>query len=113
MSSSNPRPVNVSYLVVGLIFLGISGSWALQASGTVDTAQVQWLLPLVLVGAGIVGLVAFAAKGLSRDRRGDEQAPDAGFDAGFDPYSDTTDVIDQSDDTEVSDQTLTIEGDDR
>ena len=73
MSNSNPRPVNVSYLVVGLIFLGISGSWALQASGAVDTAQVQWLLPLVLVGAGIVGLVAFAAKGLSRGRSSDEQ----------------------------------------
>ena len=80
MSSSNARPVNVSYLVVGLIFLGISGSWALQASGAVDTAQVQWLLPLVLVGAGIVGLVAFAAKGLSRGRSSDEQALDEGFD---------------------------------
>ena len=30
------HPLNVSYLVVGLVFLGISGSWALRARGAVD-----------------------------------------------------------------------------
>lgn len=59
------HPLNVSYLVVGLIFLGLSGSWALRESGTIDLAEVQWLMPLTLVAAGVVGLVAFAAKGLS------------------------------------------------
>jgi hypothetical protein len=112
MSSSSNRPVNVSYLVVGLIFLGISGSWALQASGTVDTAQVQWLLPLVLVGAGIVGLVAFAAKGLSRGRE-DGSSDEPGAQAGFDPYPDETDQVDLTEETEETDPTLTIEGDDR
>jgi len=71
---SNQRvthPVNVSYLVVGLVFLGIAGSWALRAAGLVDAADVRWLVPAVLVAAGGIGLVAFAAKGVS-GRRADE-----------------------------------------
>jgi hypothetical protein len=59
------HPLNVSYLVVGLVFLGISGSWALRASDVIDAAAIRWLLPLTLVVAGVIGLVAFAAKGLS------------------------------------------------
>ena len=58
------HPLNVSYLVMGLVFLGIAGSWALRQSGLVDLGEVQWLLPLTLIVAGVVGLVAFAAKGL-------------------------------------------------
>ena len=63
------HPLNVSYLVVGLVFLGIAGSWALRTAGIVDNRDVGWLLPAVLVAAGVVGLVAFAAKGLSRAAR--------------------------------------------
>ena len=66
------HPLNVSYLVVGLVFLGIAGSWALRASGVVDLDETRWLLPLILVAAGVVGLVAFAAKGVrSRTSAGD------------------------------------------
>ncbi len=60
------HPLNVSYLVIGLVFLGVAGSWALQAGGVIDTSDVQWLVPLSLVVAGTIGLVAFAAKGISR-----------------------------------------------
>jgi len=59
------HPLNVSYLVVGLIFLGLSGSWALRESGVVDLGGAAWLLPMTLVAAGVIGLVAFAAKGIS------------------------------------------------
>lgn len=59
------HPLNVSYLVVGLVFLGIAGTWALRSAGVVDADQLRWLLPLTLVLAGTVGLVAFAAKGLT------------------------------------------------
>ena len=124
-TSSGTRPLNVSYLVVGLIFLGISGSWALHASGAVDTSDVQWLMPLVLVGAGAIGLIAFTAKGLTRGR-GQGQREETTEEAAFDPYPDQTevsteqaeqneqteqtDVLDQSQQTE---QTTRIEGDDR
>jgi hypothetical protein len=62
------HPLNVSYLVIGLVFLGIAGSWALREADVIGTAEVEWLLPLTLVVAGAVGLVAFAARGLSRSR---------------------------------------------
>ena len=88
------RPLNVSYLVVGLIFLGIAGSWALHASGVVDTGDVQWLIPLVLVGAGLIGLVAFTAKGLTRGR-GDERYDDEGYDdEGYDDMRDDEQELD-------------------
>lgn len=58
------HPLNVAYLVVGLVFLGIAASWALHTAGMVDAPQMGWLLPLMLVVAGAVGLVAGAAKGL-------------------------------------------------
>jgi hypothetical protein len=66
------HPLNVSYLVIGLAFLGIAGSWALHQAGVIDGADVEWLLPLTLVVAGAVGLAAFAARGLG-GRRTDEQ----------------------------------------
>jgi hypothetical protein len=68
-TSMKTHPLNVSYLVVGLIFLGLAGSWALRESGVIEFGEVRWLLPLTLVVAGAIGLVAFAAKGLSgRDK---------------------------------------------
>jgi hypothetical protein len=62
------HPLNVSYLVIGLVFLGIAGSWALHEADVIGTAEVEWLLPLTLVAAGAIGLVAFATRGLSRSR---------------------------------------------
>jgi hypothetical protein len=65
MNSTRTHPLNVSYLVVGLVFLGLAGSWGLRQAGVVDFAEVRWLLPLTLLGAGLVGIVAMAVKGLS------------------------------------------------
>jgi hypothetical protein len=59
------HPLNVSYLVVGLVFLGIALSWALRASDVIDASAIRWLLPLTLVVAGGIGLIAFAAKSLT------------------------------------------------
>ena len=50
------HPVNVVHLVFGLIFLGIMASWALQASGAINP-DANWFLPLVLIAAGIGGLI--------------------------------------------------------
>jgi hypothetical protein len=88
----NTHPLNVSYLVVGLVFLGISGVWALRSAGLVDTGQLGWLLPLTLVGAGTVGLVAFAAKGLRGARSGADDDVPAG-----DPLLDEPDLPPDSD----------------
>ena len=74
------HPLNVTNLVLGLVLLGISASWALRESDVIGGAQLHWLLPLTLVAAGAVGLVAFAAKGL-RHRNDDTD---------YDPTYDTT-----------------------
>ena len=65
-SSRNTHPLNVSYLVVGLVFLGIAGSWALREGGVIALSEVRWLFPATLVAAGLIGVVAMVAKGLSR-----------------------------------------------
>ena len=85
------HPLNVSYLVVGLAFLGISGSWALRQSGVVDAAEIQWMLPLTLVIAGAIGLVAFFARGFTSRRTPDD---------GYDSY-DTPDTYDYDDKGEL------------
>lgn len=67
--------LDVSYLVIGLVYLGIAGSWALHAAGVVDGADVEWLLPLALVLAGALGLAAFATREARGRRRGDGETP--------------------------------------
>jgi hypothetical protein len=84
MKTFKTHPLNVSYLVVGLIFLGISGSWALRTAGIIDNRDVGWLLPLVLVTAGVLGLAASASRSLGRTR--DDDDPDDPDDI----WSDTT-----------------------
>lgn len=76
------HPLSVSYLVVGLAFLGIAGSWALHQADVISGADVEWLLPLTLVIAGALGLVVFAARGLrgrttGADRLHDRDRSDA------------------------------------
>jgi hypothetical protein len=60
------HPVNVAHLVMGLVFLGIAGSWALRQLGVIDAAGEGWTLPLILVIAGGAGLIAALAKSAPR-----------------------------------------------
>jgi hypothetical protein len=69
MRHPTTHPLNVSYLVVGIVFLGIAGIWVLHTTGVVGTDELHWLFPLTLVAAGAVGLAAFVARGLRDDRR--------------------------------------------
>jgi hypothetical protein len=111
MNTPKTHPLNVSYLVVGLIFLGIAGSWALHASGAVDSGDIRWLFPAVLLLAGAVGLVAFAAKGISRgrqDRWTDELPADPA-----EPVDEPWATYDSASDDQTSDETTRIEGEDR
>ena len=56
------HPLNVSHLVVGLVLLGISGLWTADHAGWTDGNN--YILPVVLVAAGVIGLVAFAFRGV-------------------------------------------------
>ena len=80
------HPLKVGYLVVGLVFLGIAGFWALRTAGVVDSADGRWLAPLVLVTAGTIGLFAFASKNLNRRRHDPDAVGYHDEQPAFDPY---------------------------
>jgi hypothetical protein len=52
------RPISVSHLVFGLIFLGAAALWAIGASTDADAPDLAVLAPAVLIGAGVAGLIA-------------------------------------------------------
>jgi hypothetical protein len=62
------RSVKVPHLVFGLLFLGVAAIWALGASDAIDGEHLAVLAPVVLIGAGVIGLAASLASG--RNRRG-------------------------------------------
>ncbi len=62
------HPLSVTHLVVGLVFLGVASSWALRQADVIGSADVTWLIPVSLIIAGGVGLVAAMAKGVRGGR---------------------------------------------
>lgn len=59
--------IKVPHLVFGLLFLGITGVWALVAADLVTAGGLTYLGPTVLIVAGLIGLAASLAG--SRNRR--------------------------------------------
>lgn len=57
-------------LVAGAILLGVLGTWALERTNTLSGAR-GWLLPLLLIGVGIIGLIGV------RPRRPTDEAADS------------------------------------
>ncbi|MGY2873745.1 threonine dehydrogenase-like Zn-dependent dehydrogenase [Marmoricola sp. URHA0025 HA25] len=52
------RPISISHLVFGLIFLGITALWVVGATTDVEAPALALWGPVVLIGAGVVGLAA-------------------------------------------------------
>jgi hypothetical protein len=65
------RTVKVPHLVFGLLFLGIAGIWALGTTGMISGERLTVLAPVVLIAAGLIGLVASLAGNRNRNRRTD------------------------------------------
>ncbi len=63
---TTPRTLRVAHLVMGLVFLGLAGIWLAEASGIVTLADLDLLLPLLLVVVGAAGLLAGLARGVGR-----------------------------------------------
>jgi hypothetical protein len=61
------HPVNVGQLVMGIAFAGMVLVWGLIVGDVVGDDDLQWLMPIPWVSAGIAGLVAMA---LAARRRG-------------------------------------------
>lgn len=65
----NSQQTSVPHLVMGLVFLGLAGSWVLHEVGVIESVQVEWLLPLILVVAGAAGLLASLTRDISSGSR--------------------------------------------
>ena len=62
------HPLSIGHLVMGLVFLGLVGIWALVQADAVAGDDIRWLLPVPWVLAGIAGLLATTLSGRSRGR---------------------------------------------
>ena len=69
----NDTRVKVGHLVTGLVFLGLAGSWALHQAGVIGDVGVGWLMPAILVVAGVIGLLVMFAGSLRRNRPPNEE----------------------------------------
>lgn len=47
---------NVVSLVAGLVFCGIALAWMLMVTDVLSTRDLPWIVPALLMGAGIVGV---------------------------------------------------------
>jgi hypothetical protein len=74
-NNTGRHPASVTHLVMGLVFLGIAGSWALRQLDVISAEGGRWVLPVILILAGGAGLVAAVAKGLTRNRQAAEEPP--------------------------------------
>ena len=68
--ASPQRGVRITHLVFGVIFLGIVAVWGLGASNTVDlSVNLSVVLPLILIVAGVAGLIAMMVNSSKRSSR--------------------------------------------
>jgi uncharacterized membrane protein len=68
----NDTRVKVGHLVTGLVFLGLAGTWALHQAGVIGDVGVGWLMPAILVAAGVIGLLVMFVGSVRRSRRASE-----------------------------------------
>lgn len=54
----NRHPADVLALVFGLVFLGAATAWAGWMHGDLSVDDVAWLIPVVLIAAGLAGVTA-------------------------------------------------------
>lgn len=67
-SPENPRTVSVPHLVFGLVFVGLAAvRWIAEATDA-DLPRTAIGFPVVLIGAGIVGLVATVVNNRRRSK---------------------------------------------
>jgi len=88
----NARPISVSHLVFGLIFLGAAVLWAIGAATDADAPDMAVLSPAILIGAGVAGLIAIVVN--ARNARISTTPTDVNPSTEEPQYADTG-VIDQ------------------
>ncbi|HEX4189576.1 MAG TPA: hypothetical protein VHZ06_01170 [Marmoricola sp.] len=72
MNQTTPRrAMSVPHLVMGLIFLGIAGVWLISEAGEDHVHRLGAGIAVVLIGAGVIGLLASLANARSAKARRD------------------------------------------
>jgi ammonia channel protein AmtB len=95
------RPLSIAHLIFGLIFAGIAALWFIGNANDTDIPDQAAGLPVVLIGAGIIGL---AAAVVSR-RRTMQTAPVESFATVEPNESNQTFETNEVEDTTVLDET--------
>lgn len=67
-TQQSTRPISTGHLVFGLVFTGIAVIWLVGELTDVEAPGFAWWGPAVLIGAGVVGLVASFAGTRRRTR---------------------------------------------
>ncbi len=67
-SNASTRPVSIPHLVFGIVFTGIAAITFIGESTNADLPKSAIGFPIVLIGAGIIGLVATLVNARRRSR---------------------------------------------
>lgn len=62
------RPLSIPHLVFGLVFSGLAAVWFIGEATNADLPRTAVGFPLVLIAAGVVGLVATLTNNRRRSR---------------------------------------------
>lgn len=65
-AASGRHPVNIGHLVMGVVFLGFAGVWALVESDAIELIDLRWFMPLPWLAAGLAGLAALVLSNRKR-----------------------------------------------
>jgi len=113
-STEYKRPLSVPHLVFGLVFGGIATVWFIGQATNADLPRSAVGFPVVLIGAGIIGLVASLAG--SRRRSQVAAAEYAAYRAAYDahyavPAQPDVDAVDETPETtaETTDDTVVLD----
>ena len=97
-----PRPVSIAHLVFGLIFLGATALWVIGAATDADAPEMAAWGPAVLIGAGVIGLIASLVRSRRNQAVGTDSAAaeDVAGDSNHDDSADRA-LVTTSDDTDT------------
>jgi hypothetical protein len=96
------HPLDIAPLVFGLIFLGVVVAWGLFELDVIDVGDAAWILPVVLLAAGTLG-IALAATKPRRTRTAYAVAPTPSPSDWPSPATQATETFDTTDTTDTTD----------
>jgi len=65
--NTSARPVSIAHLDFGVIFLGAAALWAIGAATGADAPDLALMVPIILIGAGVIGLIGVVVNARRRD----------------------------------------------